>query len=89
MEPGPVKVSERDREYMRRLGEFERENEADALREHLALSLIDRLYRSANLSEQWAGYLHDDRETEAPEEFYERARRLGLYRSERPAQPHA
>jgi hypothetical protein len=73
-------VSERDREYFRRIGEFKAESHAEATREHLKLSLDERLARS------WALYLaHKDeaqvvRRDDDPSPFYERARALGMYR---------
>ena len=76
----PGRVSERDRDYMRRLGEWERENDEIATREHLALSLEERLLVSWKLQQQLGHTLHEEPYDNWPELFYERARRLGLIR---------
>jgi hypothetical protein len=75
-----MRVSERDREYMRRLGEAEAEAHAERLAEHLALDVAERLRRSMALARRFwrtanVASRHDD-----PTAFYDRARRLGLYR---------
>jgi hypothetical protein len=77
-----ARVSDWDREYFRRIGEFERQNAEDELRRHLALSLIERIHASERMSKHWARFARDDRASDRPEEFYDRARRLGLYRSQ-------
>ncbi len=74
----PMAVSERDRDYMRRLGELKARAHADALAAHLALPLAERLAKSVALMNRFlstTGPRHDD-----PSPFYDRARRLGLYR---------
>jgi hypothetical protein len=77
----PAVASERDREYMRRWGEWKRESHEQARARHLALPMSERLVISAYITRQnqhlstWA--LRDD---DRPELFYERAKRLGLYR---------
>jgi hypothetical protein len=71
-------VSEQERDYMQRLGEFQAQGHADALAAHLALPRSERLARSFALMRQFltsARPRNDD-----PTPFYERARRLGLYR---------
>ncbi len=76
----PPQVSERDRDYFRRLGEWERENRSQRLRDHLALSIETRIRESWAISRQVGAHLKlsvDD----GAERFYERARRLGLIRS--------
>lgn len=73
-----VSVSERDRDYMRRLGDFQAQGHADALAAHLALPPSQRLARSIALMRQFIASTparNDD-----PSAFYDRARRLGLYR---------
>jgi hypothetical protein len=72
-------VSERDRDFMRRLGAAKAASHTESAARHGALQIAERLRRS------WAVYLagrsrstpeaHDD-----PTPFYERARTLGLYR---------
>lgn len=76
-----MRVSDRDREYMRRLGEAEAEAHDQRLAEHLALDLAGRLRRSMALARQfWRSANHDKRHDD-PTPFYDRARRLGLYRA--------
>lgn len=73
-----VTVSDRDRDYMRRLGEFQAQGHAAALAAHLALPPSERLARSVALMRQFIASVparNDD-----PTPFYERARRLGHYR---------
>ena len=72
----PKTASDHDRDYFRRLGEFERANDEDARREHFALSLDERLLVSAMITARTPYQAFD----EHPEELYERARHLGLYR---------
>ena len=81
VEPKPT-VSDWDREYFRRIGEFERQNAEDDLRKHLARSLGERLRVSQEISRQWSKYVkNDSREDDDPGAFYERARALGLIKS--------
>lgn len=73
-------VSERDREQFRRIGEYKDATHREAMAEHLALSLAERLARS------WALYVRfrtesPDRSEDDPAQLYARARRLGLIRS--------
>ena len=72
-------VSERDRDQMRRIGEYKAASHAEAQARHLALPLSERLLRSWQLSEQCGGTVRADR-ADDPTPFYERARALGLYR---------
>ncbi len=73
-------VSERDRAYMRRIGEAKAASHAEAAAAHRALPLEERLRRS------WALYLagrstvRDEPRDDDPTPFYDRARALGLYR---------
>jgi hypothetical protein len=74
------RVTERDREHFRKLGEWKAESHREAIAYHQSLSPEERIVRSV----AWAirelpawrwGHRGDE-----PEQFYERARRLGLYR---------
>jgi hypothetical protein len=74
------RASEKDRDYFRRLGEWEAENERQAWLVHEALSLDERLARSSLISTRVSGrvrraVLHDD-----PASFYRQAASSGLYR---------
>lgn len=76
------KASERDREYMRRLGRYVEEANEAARAEWLKLSGTERIARSEALSRHYrtrerveAALAKDD-----PSPLYERARRLGLLR---------
>ena len=71
-------ANDRERDYMRRLGEFKARAHAEASAAHQALPLEQRLARSVALMVRFlptARPSHDD-----PAPFYQRARRLGLYR---------
>lgn len=74
------KASERDREYMRRLGKYVEEANEAAREEWLKLPGAERIVRSQELSRRYrtrerveAALAKDD-----PSPLYERARRLGL-----------
>ena len=73
-------VSAADREYMRRLGQYTADANAEALRLHLSRTPVERLEYSLRMSrehftlETLARYLAEDN----PAPFYERARRLGF-----------
>jgi hypothetical protein len=71
-------VSERDREYLRRLGDYKAESHAEALQRHRCLSLAERLRRSWALSQQLRE--HGTTRWDDPSPLYDRARALGLYR---------
>jgi hypothetical protein len=73
-----VPVSDEEREYMRRLGKFQEQGHADALAAHLALPPSQRLARSLALMRQFHASARPRNDDPTP--FYERARRLGLYR---------
>jgi hypothetical protein len=79
--PSPERVSEHDREYMRRIGRWKHESHALALAQHLALSGTERLVTSVAWTRANTGLptwrLRTD---DCPERFYERAKELGLYR---------
>jgi hypothetical protein len=72
-------VSERDRAFMRRIGDIKSTSHEEAGAGHRALAIDERLRRS------WALYLATHSSTAAaaseddPSPFYERARALGLY----------
>jgi len=72
-------VTDRDRDYFRRLGEWERENRDSRLREHLALPIEKRIRESWTMSRQVAPHIRHAIDDGA-ERFYERARKLGLIR---------
>jgi len=77
----PRKVTEREREYMRRLGRIHEEIAADELRAHLAKSPYQRL--AAAFGPMARGPYFEPifpLEADDPAAFYERAKRLGLYR---------
>jgi hypothetical protein len=73
-------VSRRDREHMRRIGEAKAASHAEAAQRHRALPLEERLRRSLELwlarGDRARGAGRDD----DPSPFYDRARRLGLYK---------
>ena len=71
-------VSDRDRDHMRKLGEAKAESHRDALAEHLALSLSERLERSWQLYLAFRDPNAPPRDDD-PTPFYDRARRLGMY----------
>lgn len=75
--PG-VAVSDREREHLRRIGELKARSHADALAEHLALPLAERLARSVALMRRFLASTPPREDDPSP--FYERAKRLGLYR---------
>jgi hypothetical protein len=75
-----MRVSQADRDYMRRLGEFENDAHAQRLREHLAQDVSERLRRSMALYLQFRGSANPHDRVDDPSPFYERAHRLGLYR---------
>lgn len=72
-------VSERDRAYMRRIGEAKAESHAEAAATQRALTLAERLRRSWALYLACRSTIRDERDDD-PSPFYERARALGLYR---------
>lgn len=73
-------VSDRDREYMRRIGAYKEASHLEASEQHLALSIGERLARSWALYLAFRSSASTDRRDDDPSQFYERARRLGLYR---------
>lgn len=55
-----VSVSDRDREYMRRIGAYKELSHREAQAEHLAASLDERLRRSWRLSERYRHRRRDE-----------------------------
>lgn len=78
----PPRVTERDRDYMRRLGEWIAEGNAERLRQHLARTPKERLEDSLRLSAEYRTpeAIRRHLEEDDPSPLYERAKRLGLYR---------
>lgn len=75
-----MRVTQRDREYMRRLGEAEAEAHSERLAAHLTLELPERLRRSMALTRQFWQTANRAARYDDPTPLYDRARRLGLYR---------
>lgn len=71
-------VSDKDREYMRRLGVYKELSHREAQAEHLSLSLDERLRRSWRLYQRYRHLVRRD-DQDDPTPFYDRARELGLY----------
>ncbi len=65
---------------MRRLGSYKDASHAEALAQHRALPLAERLARSWALYLAGRGQVADERRDDDPSRFYELARRRGLYR---------
>ncbi len=73
-------VSSRDRDYMRRLGEFQAQGAENRERAHRALSLSARLEQSMGFCRRFFSTANLAAREDDPTPFYDRARRLGLYR---------
>ena len=72
-----ARVSAADQDYMRRLGEFMAEVNAEQLREHLSLTVNERLVRSERLAKRnGADAARAQQDDHAA--FFRRARELGL-----------
>ena len=71
-------VSERERDHLRRLGDYKAKSHSAALSVHLALSTDERLARSIALMRRFLATTAPRRDDPSP--FFDRARRLGLYR---------
>jgi hypothetical protein len=73
-------VSDWDREYFRRIGEFKAEANADALRRHLARPSLDRLESSVSRSIEYSTPERVQRRLaeDDPTPLYDRARQRGL-----------
>lgn len=74
------KASDREREYMRRIGEYKEASHREATERHLALPIGERLARSWALYLAFRSTASSDRRDDDPSPFYARARDLGLYR---------
>jgi hypothetical protein len=70
--------TERERAHLRQIGEIKSRAHAAAMAEHLALPRAQRLARSMALMKRF--FRSAPRDEHAPTRFYDRARRLGLYR---------
>lgn len=78
-EPAPtVRVSENDRDYMRRLGEFEAENARRDLAKHRERTLDERLEYSWRITRSLGRSVRRPDDSGDSALLYERARRLGL-----------
>jgi hypothetical protein len=73
-----MSVSEKDREYMRRIGVYKDLSHREAQAAHLALSLDERLRRSWRLYLRYRHRVRRDDPQDDPAQFYARARQLGL-----------
>ena len=73
-------VSERDRDFMRRLGEAKAASHTEAAARHGALPVAVRLRRSWELYLAGRSPNTPEARDDDPTPFYERARILGLYR---------
>jgi hypothetical protein len=73
-------VSERDIEYMQRLGRFQEEGRRERMSRHASLSPEERLSRSLEMSQAYLGQARVKFPNDDPTPFYDRARQLGLYR---------
>jgi hypothetical protein len=72
-----VTVSDRERDYMRRIGQIKASLREEEIARHRSLPIHERLAHSWSLYLAYRDRLpseHDD-----PTPFYERARALGLY----------
>lgn len=72
-------ASDRDREYMRRLGAYKELSHREAQALHLAASLDERFRRSWRLHRRYRRRAGRDDTKDDPSPFYERARELDLY----------
>ena len=73
-------VSVADRDYMRRLGEFEASGDADKAQAHRARPLSERLALSASFCRRFRKAANLQARQDDPSPFYDRARQLGFYR---------
>lgn len=64
---------------MRRIGVYKELSHREALAEHLATSLDERLRRSWRLYQRYRHRVRRDEPKDDPTPFYDRARELGLY----------
>ena len=75
-----MRVSDKDKKYFERIGAAKAESHAEAARTHLARTLDERLARSWELYFANRDVVRDRERDDDPSPFYERARKLGLYR---------
>jgi len=75
-----VSAGERERDHLRRIGNYKAESHREAEARHLALSLSKRLERSWQLYLEGRSAAALDRRDDDPSPFYDKARALGLYR---------
>ena len=73
-------ASDKDREYVRRIGVYKELSHREAQAEHLAVSLDERFRRSWRLYQRYRHRVRRDDPKDDPTPFYDRARELGLYR---------
>jgi hypothetical protein len=78
--PGVPRVSERDKEYMRKIGRYKAEANAERLRRHLELPMAERFRASIRLSRPHRSHesLRNHIEQDDPAPLYQRARKLRL-----------
>ena len=76
-----MSASDRDREYMRRIGAYKAESHRDAQARHLALPdpRASRAKLAASISKAASSSALDRRDDD-PSPFYAKARELGLYK---------
>ena len=78
MDGEPKRASEHDRDYFRRLGEWERENDELATAAHLALPILERINVAWRMWQELGPFVMPEPDDGANEAFYARARELGL-----------
>jgi hypothetical protein len=76
----PKLASEHDREHFRKIGRWKAESHREAFERHMALSLEERLVFSLGWTLRELPGSKWGRDEDDPSRFYDRARRLGLYR---------
>lgn len=74
------RVSDRDKEYMRRLGLFMAAVKADELADHRALPMNERIERGLQLARQRTPAPHPPRDEKDLGAFFRLAKQRGLYR---------
>ena len=79
MDGEPKRASEHDRDYFRRLGEWERENDELATAAHLALPMLERINVAWRMWQELGPFVMPEPDDGANEAFYARARERGLY----------
>ncbi len=73
-------MSSKDLDYMRRLGEFEAGGAEERQCAYDKLSISERLANSMELYRRFRSSANLEARVDDPTLFYDRARRLGLYR---------